>query len=90
MRLDKFLKTSRIIKRRTVSKNLILADRVYVNDKLVKPSYELKEKDIVKLILGNKIITLQIKEIKEYASKEGASAMYEVLKEETVWIKAWK
>lgn len=84
MRLDKFLKTSRIIKRRTVSKNLILADRVYVNDKLVKPSYELKEKDIVKLILGNKIITLQIKEIKEYASKEGASAMYEVLKEETV------
>ncbi|HHU28508.1 TPA: RNA-binding S4 domain-containing protein [bacterium] len=81
MRLDKFLKVSRVIKRRTVGKELALAQRIKVNGKIVKPSYELSINDIVEITLGDRVITIKILDLKPYSSKNEASTMYEVVNE---------
>lgn len=81
MRLDKYLKVSRIIKRRTVSHDLASADRVLVNNKLAKPGLKLKIGDIIELTLGNKIITFKVLNLNEYANKSNASEMYEIISE---------
>ena len=81
MRLDKYLKVSRIIKRRTVSHDLASADRVLVNDKLAKPGLKLKIGDIIELTLGNKVITFKVLNLNEYAIKSNASEMYEIISE---------
>lgn len=60
MRIDKFLKTSRIIKRREVSKQLCLNDRVKINEKIVKPSYNVDIDDIIELKLGFKLVTIKV------------------------------
>ena len=81
MRFDKYLKVSRIIKRRTVSHDLASADRVLVNDKLAKPGLKLKIGDIIELTLGNKVITFKVLNLNEYANKSNASEMYEIISE---------
>ena len=81
MRLDKYLKVSRIIKRRTVSHDLASADRVLVNNKLAKPGLKLKIGDIIELTLGNKVITFKVLNLNEYANKSNASEMYEIISE---------
>ena len=81
MRLDKYLKVSRIIKRRTVSHNLIEASRVLVNGKIAKPGLKLKVNDIIQLTLGDKIITFKVLNLNEYTSKNNACEMYEILEE---------
>ena len=81
MRLDKYLKVSRIIKRRTVSHDLASADRVLVNDKLAKPGLKLKIGDIIELTLGNKVITFKVLNLNGYANKSNASEMYEIISE---------
>lgn len=60
MRIDKFLKTSRIIKRREVSKQLCLNDRVKINEKIVKPGYNVDIDDIIELKLGFKLVTIKV------------------------------
>ena len=82
MRIDKFLKVSRIIKRRTVAKDILEQERIYINDKLVKPSKEVNINDVVKIVFGNKIVTIKVLSINEYASKNDAHLMYEILSEE--------
>lgn len=57
MRLDLFLKQTTLIKRRTVAKELADKGRVFVNDKIAKPSAEVRTNDTIKLILGNRIVT---------------------------------
>ena len=54
MRLDKYLKTARILKRRSVSKELADQQRVYVNERIAKPSTEVKEGDLIKVLFGNR------------------------------------
>ena len=81
MRLDKYLKVSRIIKRRTVSHDLASAERVLVNNKLAKPGLKLKVNDIIELTLGDKVITFKVLNLNEYANKSNASEMYEILSE---------
>ena len=81
MRLDKYLKVSRIIKRRTVSHDLASADRVLVNNKLAKPGLKLKIGDIIELTLGNKIITFKVLNLNEYSNKSNANEMYEIINE---------
>ena len=81
MRLDKYLKVSRIIKRRTVSHDLAEADRVIVNNKVAKPGLKLKVGDIIELALGDKIITCKVLSLNEYANKSNASEMYEIISE---------
>ena len=79
MRLDKFLKISRIIKRRTVANNACDADHVKVNGKEAKASYDVKVGDIIEISFGEKILCIKVKDIKEHALKNDASSLYEVI-----------
>lgn len=69
MRLDKFLKVSRVIKRRTVANEIADAKRVVVNGKVVKASYEVKVGDIVEIQFGDKISKFEITNIPKVAGK---------------------
>ncbi len=79
MRIDKFLKVSRILKRRTVANQAVDGGRVKVNGKTVKPSYKLKIGDIVELGFASGTVTFRVKEIKETVRKEEAENLYEIL-----------
>ena len=70
MRLDKFLKVSRVIKRRTVANEAADGGRVSVNGKIVKPSYEVKIGDIVEIKFGDKISKFEILQIPKVAGKD--------------------
>ena len=75
MRLDKYLKVSRLIKRRTVANDACDAGRVMVNDKVVKASYDVKVGDIIEIQFGNKNVT----DVKDTVKKEEAKEMFEYL-----------
>lgn len=79
MRLDKFLKVSRIIKRRTVANEACDADRVLVNGKPQRASYAVKAGDILEIQLGSKPFKVEVLQINEYAKKEDAPLMYRVI-----------
>jgi ribosomal 50S subunit-recycling heat shock protein len=79
MRLDKYLKVSRLIKRRTVACEAFGGGRVSVNGKTAKPSHELKENDIIEISFGEKRLKVKVTEIKEHVQKAGASDMYEII-----------
>lgn len=79
MRLDKFLKVSRIIKRRTVANEACDAGRVLVGGKPVRASYEVKPGDVLEITLGGKPFRAEVLEVAEHVTKEGASSLYKVL-----------
>jgi len=79
MRLDKYLKVSRIIKRRTVAKEAGEGGRVTINGKIAKPSAEVKEGDILEIRFGDKLARYKVVSIAETVRKNEASLMYEVL-----------
>ncbi|NLY87032.1 MAG: RNA-binding S4 domain-containing protein [Clostridiales bacterium] len=79
MRLDKFLKNSRIIKRRTVAKEACEQGRVDVNEKIAKPGLEVKEGDIIRITFGSNILTVKVKALTENVRKEDAQDMYEII-----------
>lgn len=79
MRLDKYLKVSRLVKRRTVANELCDAKHVEVNGKTARASYEVKEGDIIEIQMGANRIRAQVVTISEYATKENASSMYKLL-----------
>ena len=81
MRLDKYLKVSRLIKRRTVACEACDGGRVSVNGKTAKPSHELKENDIIEISFGEKKLRAKVTEIKDHAQKAEASDMYEVIEQ---------
>lgn len=81
MRLDKYLKLTRLIKRRGVAKVLINEDKIYVNDKPAKPAYEVKIGDTIKLELGKRVILIKVKNIKEVVTKENADTLYTIIKD---------
>ena len=66
MRLDKFLKVSRIIKRRTMSKEISESSRVKVNNKIAKPSTKLKIGDLIEIEFGRSILVVKVKELREH------------------------
>lgn len=84
MRLDKYLKTARILKRRTVSKELADQDRVYVNGKIAKPSTDVKVNDIIKVIFGYRELTVRVLMIQKQVSKSDAALMFEVVEEKLI------
>ncbi|MBR2768893.1 MAG: RNA-binding S4 domain-containing protein [Solobacterium sp.] len=84
MRIDKWLKVSRIMKRRTISQELAKNQRVEINGKIVKPSKEVNVGDEVSVQFGSRKITVRVLSIEEVKRKKDASAMYEILKEERV------
>jgi len=79
MRLDKYLKVSRIIKRRTVAKEACEGGRVSINNKIGKPGTEIKEGDIIEIRYASKILKAKITSIKDQVRKEEAKEMYEIL-----------
>ena len=79
MRLDKYLKVSRLIKRRTVAGEACDGGRVAVNGKVAKPAYDVKLGDVVEISFGAKKVTVKVLEVKEHVRKDEAEAMYEVL-----------
>ena len=81
MRLDKYLKVSRIIKRRPVAKEVADKGRVKVNGVLAKSSTDLKINDEVEVRFGNKLLTVRVREMKDSTKKEDASKMYDVINE---------
>ncbi|BCA84736.1 hypothetical protein EsVE80_02590 [Enterococcus saigonensis] len=81
MRLDKFLKISRIIKRRSVAKEVADKGRIQVNGKLAKSSSTVKVGDLVKIGFGNKTLEIKVLELHESTKKEDAAKMYEIISE---------
>ncbi|MCK1222289.1 RNA-binding S4 domain-containing protein [Streptococcus uberis] len=81
MRLDKFLKVSRIIKRRPVAKEVSDKGRIKVNGVLAKSSTDLKINDEIEIRFGNKLLTVKVLEMKDSTKKEDAVKMYEIIKE---------
>jgi ribosomal 50S subunit-recycling heat shock protein len=79
MRLDKYLKVSRIIKRRTVANEACDAAHVTVNGRPAKASYDVKEGDILEITFGQRVLKVRVVSVKEYTSKAEASELYEVL-----------
>ncbi len=79
MRLDKYCKVSRLLKRRTVSKELALNDRIFVNNKAAKPSYEVKVGDIITIIFGEKKLTVRVLSIQDTSKKADAASLYEIV-----------
>ena len=79
MRLDKYLKASRSIKRRTVANELCDAGHVSVNGKVQRASYDVKENDVIEVKMGEKLIRVQVVSVLEYAKKENAGDMYKLL-----------
>ena len=79
MRLDKYLKVSRLIKRRTVANEACDAGRVLVNDKPVKASYSVKAGDILEIMFGNKSVKVRVLDVLETVKKEQAAQLYEYL-----------
>ena len=82
MRLDKYLKVSRIIKRRTVAKEACESGRVSINGKIAKPSTVVKEEDIIEITFANKVLKAKIINIASHVKKEQAKEMYIILEGE--------
>ena len=81
MRLDKFLKVSRIIKRRTLSKEMSEASRVKVNGKVAKPSTKLKIGDIIEIEFGRSILVVKVNELKDHVLKDDSHMLYDISEE---------
>ena len=79
MRIDKFLKVSRIIKRRTVANDACDTERVVVNGKKVKASYDVKVGDIIEINMGTKPLKVKVLNVTEHATKEDAADNYTVV-----------
>lgn len=79
MRLDKYLKVSRLIKRRTVANEACDAGKVTVNGKPARASYDVKTGDIIEITLGARSVKVRVTEVKEVVRKEDADTMYEAV-----------
>lgn len=82
MRLDKYLKVSRIIKRRTIAKEACDGGRVSINGKAAKAGAEVKEGDVLEIGFGARLGRYQITDVREVVRKESAAEMYRVLEED--------
>ena len=79
MRLDKYLKVSRLIKRRTVANEVCDAKHVTVNGKIARASYEVKVGDVMEISMGQNVTRARVLNVAETVRKEDAAAMYEIL-----------
>ncbi len=84
MRIDKFLKVSHILKRRTISKELALNERIEINGRVAKPSTDVKVGDEVTITFGNRQMTIRVLSVEEIKRKKDAVSMYEVINEDTI------
>ncbi|MBQ6927297.1 MAG: RNA-binding S4 domain-containing protein [Oscillospiraceae bacterium] len=76
MRLDKFLKVSRLIKRRSVANDTCDTDRIFVNGRQAKASYQVKEGDVIEIAFGQRTLKVEVVQVSDNVSKADAPAMY--------------
>ena len=81
MRIDKYLKVARILKRREVGKQLALNERLFINGRAAKPSSEVKIGDEIRIVFVTRQILIRVADLRDSASKEQAFSMYEILEE---------
>ena len=81
MRIDKFLKVSRILKRRSLSKEAADGGRISVNGRIVKPSYDVKINDLVEIAFNSGTVKLRVLDLRETVKKEQAESLYEIIGE---------
>lgn len=81
MRLDKYLKVSRIIKRRTVANDACDTEHVCVNGRRAKASYDVKEGDILEITFGQRTLKVEVLAVKDSVAKADASGMYRVIED---------
>ena len=84
MRLDKYLKVSRVIKRRTLAKDIIDIGLIKVNGKTAKPSTSVKVDDFIELALGERTLVVKVTSLLPYAKKDDASSMFEIISENVI------
>ena len=82
MRIDKFLKVSRVLKRRTVAQEAAKQGKVFVNGREVKPSYQVKIGDVVEIEYTTNRLRFKVTDVKETVKKNDAATLYEVIAEE--------
>ncbi|MGL5541529.1 MAG: RNA-binding S4 domain-containing protein [Erysipelotrichaceae bacterium] len=81
MRIDKYLKVARVLKKRTLSKELADMERVTINGKVAKPASLVGVGDLVEIHFGNKVLTIRVLQLAKQASKNDAANLYEVVSE---------
>ena len=81
MRLDKYLKVTRLIKRRTIANEACDAGRILVNGKVARASYEVKENDLISIQMGSRPVKVRVLKVSEYTTKEEASTHYTVVED---------
>ena len=81
MRLDKYLKVSRIIKRRTIANEACDTEHVEVNGRRAKASYDVKEGDIITVTYGDRTLRVRVADVKEHTAKADASSLYEIIED---------
>ncbi|MEA4987944.1 MAG: RNA-binding S4 domain-containing protein [Anaerovorax sp.] len=79
MRIDKYLKNSRLIKRRTVAKEACEQERILINEKVAKPGSEVNVGDVIWIRFGNSELKVKVKAVLEHVTKETAAEMYEII-----------
>ena len=79
MRIDKYLKVSRLIKRRTIANEACDAGRITVNGRQVKASYDVKTGDVIEIKMGDKTVKVEVAEILEHVLKNDASSLYKII-----------
>lgn len=82
MRLDKYLKVSRLIKRRTVAKEVADQGRITINGVVAKSSSTVKVNDVLKITFGNRLLTVKVTDIQDTTKKADATTLYEIIAEE--------
>lgn len=81
MRLDKYLKISRLIKRRTVANEACDAGRVFANGRQARASYDVKVGDVLEITMGERVLKAEVLSVAEYAKKEEAGSLYRIIEE---------
>lgn len=84
MRIDKYLKVTRLIKRRTIAKEILEDEVIRVNNKIAKPAHQLKLGDVIDLSLGKHHLVVKVKIIKEAPKREEIEEMYEIILDEVI------
>ncbi len=79
MRLDKYLKVSRLIKRRTVANEACDAGKILVNNKIARASYDVKAGDLIEIQMGQKTLKVQVEQVTDVVRKEDAAGLYSVV-----------
>lgn len=79
MRLDKYLKVSRLIKRRTVANEACDAEKIIVNGKVARASYDVKIGDVIEINMGQRALKISVEKVTEYVTKETAAELYKVI-----------